>query len=325
VTIIKTINFGIIGAGEIAEKFAHSIKITEGAQLIAVSSKSLERAHTFADKLNVPHYYDSYVEMLKNPEIDAVYIATTHNYHYENCMLCLDYNKPVLCEKPLAISKQQATEIFAKAKEKNIFIMEAMWSRFLPVNQMVKSWLNDEKIGKLKLMDASFCIDVPFDPKSRMYNPELAGGALFDLGVYPLEYIMHMAGEYFSEVKGFANTGSTGVDELEIITARFPSGVLASVKCAMNCKIPSDAYLFGTKGYIKVTEFVFATHCELYNEEDILKEVFDYPVEYGFEFEIAEAVKCMNSGKLESEIITHKDTLACAEVFDELRTSWRLK
>jgi dihydrodiol dehydrogenase / D-xylose 1-dehydrogenase (NADP) len=112
--------------------------------------------------------------MLKNPEIDAVYIATTHNFHYENCLLCLDYNKHIVCEKPLAISKQQATEIFKLARQKNIFMMEAMWTSFLPVTRKVKNWIKDSKIGKVKLIDTTFCINVPFDAESRLFNPKLA-------------------------------------------------------------------------------------------------------------------------------------------------------
>lgn len=322
---MKTIKFGIIGSGGIAQKFAQALNMTEGAKLIATSSKSMERAKTFAEKFNLKYYYDSYEEMLKNPEIDAVYIATTHNFHYENCMLCLDYNKPIVCEKPLAISKQQATEIFAKAKQKNIFIMEAMWCRFLPVTQKAKSWINEQKIGEVKLIDASFCITLAFNPEGRHYNPKLAGGALYDLGVYPLEFVMYMAGEHISEVNGVTNISSTGVDELDIITAKFPSGILATVRCALNLKAQNHACIYGTNGYIKVNEHMSSQHCELYNANGELTEEFDYNFENGFEFEAAEAVRCINSGKLESEIITHADTIACAGVFDDLMRIWGLK
>jgi predicted dehydrogenase len=323
--IMKIVKFGIIGAGGIANKFVQAVNITKGAQLIAASSKSMERAKSLANKFNLPFYYDSYEEMLINPEIDAVYIATTNNFHYENCMICLDYNKPIICEKPLAISKQQATEIFAKAKQKKIFVMEAMWSRFLPVTQKVRSLVKERKIGEVKLIDVSFGINLPFNPEKRHFNPELAGGALFDLGVYPLEYVMYITGECISDVNGFANIGITGVDELEVINAKFPSGIVASIKCALNCTTPHYAYIFGSKGYIKVTDFMASQHCELFNENSELIEEFKYPFENGFEFEIAEAVKCINSGKLESEIITHEDTIACAGVFDELRRQWGIK
>jgi predicted dehydrogenase len=322
---MKTIKFGIIGAGGIAVKFANAVKFVDGAELIAVSSKSLERAKVFSEKFSLSCYYDSYEEMLKNPEIDAVYIATTNNFHYENCMLCLDYNKPIVCEKPLAISKQQATEIFAKANLKNIFVMEAMWTRFLPVTQKVKSWIKVKRIGEVKLIDASFCVNFNFDPESRIYNPKLAGGAIFDLGVYLIEYVMFLTGEKIIDVNGFSKINSTGVDEIDIINIKFESGILATIKCAISFATTNNVYVYGSNGYIKVDNFMGSQKCELYNENRELNEEFNSSFENGFEYEIAEAVRCINTGKLESGTITHEDTIACAGVFDDLRVMWGIK
>ena len=195
------IQFGIMGAGNIARKFADAVRQVEGAQVAAVDSKSLERAQAFAQEQHIPAGYGGYQGMLQRPDIDAVYIATTNNFHYENILQCLEHGKHVLCEKSMVLHTRQAEEVFALAREKGLFLMECMWVRFLPKIQKVKEWVETGRIGKLKCAQGNLGFYAGKDLTTRAYNPALGGGSMYDLGVYLIEVLGYFATEPLTQVE----------------------------------------------------------------------------------------------------------------------------
>ncbi|HEX3038077.1 MAG TPA: Gfo/Idh/MocA family oxidoreductase [Oscillospiraceae bacterium] len=313
---MSSFHFGIIGAADIANKFCDAVNQVENAEVVAVSSKSLERAKAFAEKNHVPSYYDSYDEMLSRDDIDAVYIATTHNFHYDNMLSCIEHGKHILCEKSMVLTKKDAETVFARAKDKNIFVMEAMWSRFLPSIQKARQWVEEKRIGELNLASAEFAFVAGKDPKNRMYNPDLAGGAMYDLGVYDIEIMTYLINKEIRQVNSTLLFADTGVDKTDNITLKFDD-CIANLQCSICTKAEEVAYLFGDKGYIKISAFSKGGTCTLYNLEGKVVEEFGKQPANGFIYEVEEVVRCVRAGKLESEVIPHKDTILCASIFDQ--------
>lgn len=312
---MKKFRFGVLGAANIANKFCDAVSYIEDAEVVAVSSKNLERAKAFAEKNKIPSYYDSYEEMLARGDVDAVYIATTHNFHYENLLTCIEHGKHVLCEKSMVLNKKDAETVFALAKEKNVFVMEAMWSRFLPNIKKVRQWIQEDRIGDISLANAALGFVAEKDPKNRLYNPKLAGGALFDLGVYDIEVICYLIDKEIREVKSTMLLAETGVDIADNITLIF-DGCIANLQSSISAKVAEYAYLYGSKGYIKVPSFHMGDSCTLYDlNGNIVEDFRETPVN-GFIYQIEEVIRCVRAGKIESDVMPHKDTILCAEIFD---------
>lgn len=316
------INYAVIGAGNIAVEFCEAIELVAGEnerikpKVVAVASKSIDRAKTFAQKCSIPDYYDSYEEMLKRNDIDAVYIATTHNFHYENIMLCIKYKKHVICEKCMVLTKAHAVEIFEKAKQANVFVMEAMWSRFLPYAQKVREWIKSDKIGTLEVANFSIGFHANEDPTNRYFNPDLAGGTLYDIGVYAIEMATYLIGEEVKEVKTMTSYAKTGVDKVNNISLRFEN-CIANLQCTLTANMRQDNYIYGTKGYIKIASVTSGGECYLYDETNKEVEKFTEFDVNGFIYEIKHMINCLTLGKLESDIIPHKDTISCVEIFEQ--------
>lgn len=306
--------FGIMGAGSIAEKFCQAVQLVDGAEVAAVSSKSMQRAEEFAKKNEVPAFYGNYKDMLEKAGVDAVYIATTNNFHYDNCMLCLDYGKAVLCEKTMVMSKKEALAVFKKAKEKKVFVMEAMWSRFIPAIAKAKEWIDKDRIGTIHIATYTGGINVP--DSHRIFSPELGGGALYDLLVYPIEIVTYLLNQPLRGVKADLKFSSTGVDSVNNVLLQFEQ-CQAGLQCTTHARIPSPSGFYGSKGYIRIEQTHRASVCEMYDSEFCLVERFEAPIQNGFEFEIAEVKKCVEQGKLESDIMPHSATLQCLEIMEE--------
>ncbi len=305
--------FGIIGAGSIANKFCEAVRLLEGIQVAAVASKDRERARIFAENNGIAAYYDSYEEMLARQDIDAVYIATTINFHYENMMLCLKYNKPILCEKCFTLTKTEAETVFEAAKEKKLFVMEAMWSRFFPAMNKAKEWIEEGRIGTVKMVNYSTGIRA--DSDHRIFNPDLAGGVLYDISVYAIEICSYLINQPLKQVEAKFYYAGTGVDSSDYIMLEF-SEAIAILQCTALAKVPTSAFFYGTKGYISLPIAEHAAACYLYDDHREI-ERFEYPFENGFQFEILETVNCIRNGKTESLIMPHVATIQCMEVFEE--------
>ena len=307
------IRLGIIGAGGIAVKFCEAVKLVDGVEVLAVASKSVQRAEDFVKANGVCEYYGDYEQMLKESEVDAVYIATTNNFHYENCLICIEYGKAVLCEKSMVLEKKEAQEIFRRAKEKQVFVMEAMWSVFLPTIKKVKQWIMEDRIGTIHL--ANYIGGINAQPDHRIFDPDLGGGILYDLCVYPIEILSFLIPQQLLDVKAEIVIGETGVDISNNLLFIYDT-CRASLQCTAHSRVPSPSGFYGTKGYIQMSQTHRCQTCALYDEEFQLVEEYSYPTQNGFEFEIAELRDCLIAGKLESEIMPHAATLHCLDIFE---------
>lgn len=310
------IKFGIIGAGNIARKFNQAASQTKGAEVIAVASKDINRAKKWAEEEAVSHYYGSYEDMLENGQIDAVYIATTNNFHLENILACLHAGKHVLCEKPLAMTSADAREAIRLARKKQLFLMEAMWSRFLPKSQTVRNWVLDGRIGKVKLIQATIGWVGDEVHHNRLFAPELGGGSLYDLGIYPLELLPYYTNQKITSVQKLVHKHAKGVDDYVSLNLTLEH-CYANVQCSFTTKLPEDAYLYGDRGYIRIPKIHFGTDAFLYDLEDQLVESFHGPEENGFLYEIEETVRCIEAGRWESDICPHSMTLEACDLFEQ--------
>lgn len=311
------IHFGIIGAGEIARKFLDAIRQTSEGAVLAVASKSPERAKQWAQKEHVEYYYGDYAELLNNPQIDAVYIATTTNAHYENILQCLHAGKHVLCEKSLVRSYKEAKEVCDLAAEKHLFLMEAMWTRFLPKTIQAKEWIAQGKIGKVNLMQAT--IGWKADPiyNKRLFEPALGGGSMYDLGIYPLEVLPYLVGQNVTDMQFFMKPYSTGVDDIVSMNLQLED-CIANLQCSFTTKLPENAYIYGEEGYICLPKMHFGNRALLYNHEDEIIEEFEGGLENGFVYEVEETIRCIKNGQIESSVCPHKMTLAAADWMDKI-------
>lgn len=321
----KKINWGILATGKMANKMAEALTFVEDANLIAVASRSLSNAETFAKKWGILNYYDSYENLVKNNEIDLVYIATPVIYHYEHILLCLQNGKNVLCEKPLTLNEKQAKEVFHLAKEKKLFLIEAHWSYFLPGYKKIKELIQNNTIGKVLLTRAEFCHKPMFDPKGKWFNLELGGGALLDLGVYPIGLALLTAG---TPIEIISNTelGNTGVDVFDMITFKQQNEAYSNLVCSINSNAPREALIIGEKGYIKIhAPFHNPNKLTLKTDED---EPIDIDVSYcgnGYNYEAEEVNNCLKNNYLQSIIFNEFNTLAILKITDTIRRNCCLK
>jgi len=317
--------WGIIGCGKIADQFAQSLSVIPNAKLYGVASKSADKARKFARKFDVPYRFNTYEELVNLAEIDAIYIATTHNYHYENSMLCIKYGKGVLCEKPLTVSSKEAENLISFARTKKVFLMEAFWTRFLPSTNKLMDILNQKLIGEVKMIKADFGYDFPFDPESRVYNPFLAGGALLDVGIYPINLAQLIFKNDPVETSSSAILSSTGIDEQSAYIFKYPNRGMAILYAAVNVETRHDAWIYGTEGLIHMPKFYCASRLHIIKHTGE-KKTIDLPFKStGYSYEVEEVMKCMKSGKLESDIMPLNESFKIIQKMDELRHSWGLR
>ncbi len=323
----KKIRWGILGPGGIAHKFAAALKAIPDAEIVAVGSRNRQRAKAFADTFNVPHRHGSYGELAGNPEIDVVYVATPHPFHKECAMLCLAAGKAVLCEKPFTVDAEQAEALIACAREHKQFLMEAMWTRFIPVIAKVRAWLADGVIGEPRMLTADFGNRVVLTAeniKGRLFAPELAGGALLDIGVYTVSLASMVFGAP-TQITSLAHIGETGVDERAAILLGYDAGQIASLSCAITTRTSQDAHIFGTEGAIHIPNFSRATSATL---EVLEKEPLQIEIpftENGFEYQAIEVINCLREGKLESDVMPLDESLSIVKTMDTARAQWGLE
>ena len=311
--------FAIMGAGKIARKFCDAVGRVEGAVVAAVASKSAERAESFATEHGIGAFYGSYEEMLRKEKPDCVYIATTPDSHYALSMLCLDYRTPVLCEKAMFMHTDEAEKVFARAKELNVFVMEALWSRFLPTMNHARQWLRDGKIGAPVYGEMSLGFIAPNDPENRYLNPKLGGGAAFDITVYCYHRLSWMLEREVERSSFEVVTGPTGVDVTELVLLRFTGNVPAVIKCSIAAASDKRLVIHGTEGRIVINGMPSATDADLIAPDGQTLEHFaDTETPNGFIFEIEEAIRCVREGLFESPTVPHSATLSCTRLLDRL-------
>lgn len=325
-TMPDTIRWGIIGTGSIAGAFAYGLSILPDATLAAVGSRSQKAADKFGEQFGVPKRYPSYAALAHDPEIDAVYIATPHNLHEENTLLCLEAGKAVLCEKPFAINAAQSERMIQKAREKKLFLMEAMWTRFLPSIVHLRELLSAGEIGEVRMLQADFGFRTNFDPKSRAFDPALGGGALLDVGIYPISLASMVFGRQPAQITSQARLGQTGVDEECAGVFQYEDEQMALVSAAVRTETPQEATIMGTKGWIRLHRPFFKTEkLSIYLRDQKEREIA-IPMEgNGYNYEAAEVMACLRAGKLASSIMPLDETLAIMQTLDKMRAQWGLK
>jgi len=312
----EKLRFGIIGPGSIARKFCQAAERSGVVEVAAAASRTPGKAKAFAGEFGIESAYEDYGEMLARPDIEAVYISTTHNFHYENILAALNAGKHVLCEKAMVLTRAQAEAVFALAKEKNRFCMEAMWSRFLPAVQKARSWVLEGRIGRVEMANCVIGFLSAPDAENRIRNPKLAGGAMYDIGVYAIEITDYLVPETLREVTSVTTRMETGVDKMDNLTLRYDN-------CVANLQVivtaPTDSFLdlFGTEGRIRIPTPVTAQSCALYGA-DGAREEYTAPSENGFVYEIRDMARCIREGKITSGVIPPEDTIQCAAIFDKV-------
>jgi predicted dehydrogenase len=315
----ETIRWGILGTGMIARKFAEGLRDVAGAELRAVGSRNLDTANRFAQEYNVPRAYGSYEELASSLEVDVIYIATPHNLHCENTLLCLDHGKHVLCEKPFAVNQKEVQQMIARAQEKNLFLMEALWSRFLPHIIKAKELINQGAIGEVKLLKADFGINSPYDVTHRHYSRELIGGSLLDIGIYPLFLAQFLLGKP-KQVKAVAGLGPTLVDHSCSMSLLYQNDLVAHLFSSVVTQTEVVAEIHGTEGKIVFDRWWFTL--VPIHLVDAAGTSHDIPVEMhgnGYNYEASEVGRCLREGKKQSESWSWDDSIELINLMDGIR------
>lgn len=318
------VRWGILGTGNIAHQFATGLQSVPDAELVAVGSRSQEGADKFGDEFQAANRHPSYDALAADPDVDVVYVSTPHPFHRPNALLCLEHGKAVLVEKPFTINVREAQEVVDKAREKSLFLMEAMWSRFFPAMVKVRELLAANAIGEPRLLQADFGFRAGVNPESRLFNPALGGGALLDVGVYPISLAFMIFGTP-TDVTGLAHLGETGVDEDAAMLFKYGKGELAVLSTAVRTNTPQNAVLIGTEGQIRIhspwwkpTAITLAAN----GKTEELSLPFDGN---GMNYEAQEVGNCLRAGKTESQIMPLDETLSIMRAMDTLRAQWSLK
>lgn len=359
----KTIRWGILGAGRVARDFAQGLRALPDAELAGVASRTLTTAQAFARQTPVGRVYQSYNELVNDPSIDVIYVATPHQRHSEDCILCLEHGKPVLCEKPFTVNAQQARQVIDLARRRRLFCMEAMWMRFFPVMHKVRELVQSGVVGEVRMLTADFGVANAYSPTSRFFDPAYAGGALLDRGVYPISLASMLFGEP-NEVVGQAGLTPSGVDEHSAVLLSFPKGRMAVLASSLTGYTSNEATVIGTHGKLRIhAPFYCADRISLirYTPSSadparsagmkqrlvakarqsplartafrVLKPLvrrdtrqFRLPiVGNGYNYEAAEVMRCLRMGELESPLMPLDETLQIMQTMDRVRAQWGLK
>lgn len=315
----KNIKWGVIGLGKIAGKFCEDLALVGAVELHAVASRSLENAKTFAQTHGAEVAYGDYQSIMRDPQVEVIYIATPHTFHAELAIACLEAGKAVLCEKPFAMNTAQVTRMVQAAEKNSVFLMEAMWTRFFPSTRLVLDLIQSGEIGSVRLVQADFGFTAAYDTEKRLFNKTLGGGALLDIGIYPL-YLSLLSLGTPSNVQASAHIGPTGVDHSLGMLLSYGGDAQAVLSATLTATTQTEAWIYGSEKSIHMHQRFH--HCEkisIYNGHD-LERTLDFPYEgIGYHFEIQEVVECLQSGKLQSEKMTHQDSLKLINLLDLVR------
>lgn len=315
----KSIGWGIIGTGTMAGDFATALQQVEDAEIVAVASRSQASADRFADRFAVPNRYPSYEQILTDDKVNVVYIATPHSLHKALAILSLQAGKAVLCEKPFTLNAAEAEEVIALARAKNRFLMEAMWTRYVPAVVKLRELLAQQAIGEVQLMVAGGAYMPEFDPDYYLFNRELGGGILLDAGVY----LVAMASMLFGapqKVLALGELGSTGVDEHEAVLLSHGNGEIANLFVSHRARSAPDMTLMGSLGKIYLHPPLFCPSGLTLSVTGKPDQVFDFSEPgSGYRYEIMEVHRCLNSGATESSLMPLNETLSIMRTMDEIR------
>jgi predicted dehydrogenase len=319
---MKIIRWGILGAGRIARKFASDLKLLSGSELIAIGSRTQQSAEEFGEEFQIKKCYASYEALVKDADVDVIYIATPHNLHYENTLLCLLHSKAVLCEKPFAMNTVQARAMINMAIERKVFLMEARWTKFHPHYKKMQEMIGQGLLGEIR----SVLINFGFKPvppiPARLYDPLLGGGTLMDIGIYNVFMAMSVLG-IPDIIEASMTPAATGVDEQCAILFKYKNGALAQLFSTFSSNLATEADISGTEGRIRLTSRFYepSATIEYYPKHADSREVI--PVEkeagFGYQYEARHVNDCLRRGVTESDVLPFSDTLLLMETLDKIR------
>lgn len=320
----ERVRWGILGTGRIAGIFATGLAALPDAEIVAVGSRTAEKAGEFADRFGIPHRHASYEALAGDPDVDAVYVATPHTLHRENALLCLAAGKPVLCEKPFTVNAREADDVIAFARERRVFLMEAMWTRFVPLMAKVRELLAAGAIGEPRMLAADLGFRANVNP-GRLFDPALAGGALLDVGVYPVSF-SSMVFRAPSRIASLAHLGDTGVDEQSGIVLAHDGGQISTLYTAIRTTTPHVAWIMGTDGTIAIHYDWHKPTAFTLTKPGQEPQRFALPPEgNAYHYEAAEVARCLREGRLESDILPLDETRAIVNTLDRIRAQWGLR
>lgn len=312
---------GIIGPGSIADTVTATLVQMDEVECYAVASRNLEKAKAFAEKFGFEKAYGSYDEMLADPLVELVYITTPHSHHYEQIMLCLDAGKNVICEKAFTLNAMQAKAVKAKAEEKGLLVAEAIWTRYMPSRSMINQVIESGIIGRVNTLTAN--LSYPIDWKQRIIRPELAGGALLDIGIYGLNFAWMHFGNDIARIESSVSMTDTGVDAMETITIFYNDGRMSVLTHSIYARSDRKGIIHGDKGYMVVENINNPQSISVYDTEDHLLAHYDVPEQIsGYEYEFAECIEAISKGKTQCVSMPLADTVEMMEVMDSLRKRW---
>ena len=315
---MKQLNWGIIGPGVIAHQFCQDMQYVTNGKLLAVAARHLDRAQQFAEKYNIEKAYQGYQALFDDVEIDVVYIATPHTLHFQQVHDALMAGKSVLCEKPFTVSSSECRQLSLLAKEKGLFLMEAMWTYFLPAIRQAKHWLDSGRIGKIKHIKADFGYPIPYDPESRVWNEALAGGCLLDMGIYPIALAQFFLGQPMASLTVNAQMAPNGVDKDVIILAEVGEARV-SLATSFQCKLQNWAYIIGEQGYIAIPNFWRADQCTLYKLDEEIDHFSDDRQSLGFNYEAEAVGEAILNGQIEHPLMPLKLSYALQQQMEQIK------
>jgi len=314
---------GILGAGNIAGVLAQTFARMDGVECYAIASRTLEKAEAFAGKYGFEVAYGSYEELVKDSKVDLVYIATPHSNHYEDMKLCISHGKPVLCEKAFTMNSGQAKEIAKLSEEKGVYVTEAIWTRYMPSRKMINDILANGIIGNVRTLTAN--LSYVIHGNYRITAPELAGGALLDVGVYGINFALMHFGTDIERIESSVQMTDTGVDGAESITIHYKDGKMAVLNHSIYCRSDRKGIIHGDKGYLVVENINNPQSIAVYDTNDVLLQKVTVPEQIsGYEYQVLETMECLQQGKTESVSMPLADSVYVMEVMDSIRKQWGL-
>jgi len=322
------IRWGILGCGRIARKFAADLRLVDDAELTAIASRNKETLELFAKDFPCKHHHNSYEALVANNEVDVIYVATPHSHHYEHTMLCLNHNKAVLCEKAFAINSRQAIEMIKTAKERKVFLMEALWTKFLPHYKKLQELLQQKTLGDIKSMLVNFGFKTSDKSPQRLFDPLLGGGALLDIGIYNVFMTLSILGKP-DAIEATMIAAPTGVDEQIAVLFKYNNGAMAQLFSSFVTNLPTQAEINGTEGCITLTTRFYEPSTTIQLSKKIPYEREAIAVEkgvgFGYHYEARHVNECLKKGLIESPVMTHADTLLLMEILDRIRNKARIE
>jgi predicted dehydrogenase len=356
------IRWGILGAGHIARSFAQGLRALPDASVVGVASRTQATAKDFARQIPVQRVYKSYEELVTDPSVDVIYVATPHHRHMEDCLLCLEHGKAVLCEKPFTVNAREARRVIETARKRKVFCMEAMWMRFIPAVQRARELVSSGAIGEPRMFTADFGVATAYDPQSRFYDPAKGGGALLDRGVYPISMAVMLFGMP-EKIVSQAGMSPTGVDEHSALLMQFSGGRLAVLSSSLSTNTTNEAAVMGTRGRLRIhAPFYCSEQLSLsrytpgavtsasapglkqrvvgsLRQNAVVRRAYQTVkpllgggrkerlpiVGNGYNYEAAEVMRCLRAGEVESKLMPLDETLRIMEIMDEVRGQWGLR